>query len=348
MVGLMFPDDLDSWSRWHASRGGAVAALRRLKNGVRASVEPPLNLYLHGEPTVLVALDSPSPSNRAAVLDPVEHLKATGVAVLAPFDAMGLLPEGAWRRSTWGETKLPNVKAVLALGHYLPAGRAAYAFSVANDLPFGVVQHGLLTPFGPPLPFRATALVWSEEDGEFWRSGRQDIDIHVVGSQLMQNALVPQAEEMIQQRLEEWRGRAPIYLGQLHGSEMPKLGMARAAVDFCRRERAVYRPHPSERDVVSRAAHTLMRRAGVEIDVSGRQLADMEVPIVGVFSTGILEAAAAGIPAFVDYPNPPAWLSDFWRRYGMRRFSDGIPTVPPVIAVQAPADIIAEWALNPA
>ena len=49
---------------------------------------------------------------------------------------------------------------------------------------------------------------------------------------------------------------------------------------------------------------------------------------MSVFSTGVLEAAAQGRDAWVDFPRPPAWLGEFWERYGMHRFG-GAPTPAP-------------------
>ena len=51
-----------------------------------------------------------------------------------------------------------------------------------------MVQHGALTPYAPPLPDDCTVLAWSEADGEFWRSGRDDVRIETVGSQLLWEA----------------------------------------------------------------------------------------------------------------------------------------------------------------
>ena len=49
-------------------------------------------------------------------------------------------------------------------------------------------------------------------------------------------------------------------------------------------------------------------------------LVDLPNPVVSIFSTGILEAAARGRDAWVDFPHPPLWLEEFWERYGMHRF----------------------------
>jgi hypothetical protein len=61
------------------------------------------------------------------------------------------------------------------------------------------------------------------------------------------------------------------------------------------------------------------RRAGVAVDTTGVPLVELDAPIVSVFSTGVLEAAARGRDAWVDFPRPPAWLGEFWERYAMHR-----------------------------
>ena len=68
---------------------------------------------------------------------------------------------------------------------------------------------------------------------------------------------------------------------------------------------ATYRPHPSERDRASRRQHARWERAGIRVDRAGGPLAELTTPVVSVFSTGVLEAAARGIPAWVDFPGPP-------------------------------------------
>jgi len=60
-----------------------------------------------------------------------------------------------------------------------------------------------------------------------------------------------------------------------------------------------------------------------------------------VFSTGILEGAAAGIPSWVDFPNPPQWLEELWQRYSMSRYGSAEPTKVE-IPVDEPARVIAE------
>ena len=88
-------------------------------------------------------------------------------------------------------------------------------------------------------------------------------------------------------------------------AELPRDVFAEAAETFCRAERATYRPHPSERDRRSVATHARWEASGITIDRSGIPLRELGAPVVSVFSTGVLEAAAAGLPAWVD-PRRPA------------------------------------------
>ena len=132
-----------------------------------------------------------------------------------------------------------------------------------------------------------------------------------------------------------------VYLGQGHAAEISRARLAHAAFTTCREHGAVYRPHPSERDVTSRAVLSAYARAGITVDTTGTPLVDLDAPIVSVFSTGVLEAASRGRDAWVDFPRPPAWLGEFWERYGMHRLGSP-PTPAPAPIAQEPAERIAE------
>jgi hypothetical protein len=132
-----------------------------------------------------------------------------------------------------------------------------------------------------------------------------------------------------------------VYLGQGHAAEISRARLAHAGLTTCRKHGAVYRPHPSERDVTSRAVLAAYARAGVAVDTSRIPLVDLQAPIVSVFSTGVLEAASRGRDAWVDFPRPPAWLGEFWERYGMQRLGSA-PTAAPALPDQEPARRIAE------
>ena len=180
----------------------------------------------------------------------------------------------------------------------------------------------------------ARALVWSQADGEFWASSRTDVTWQVVGSQLLFNAA-------LQPRIKVSATARPLFLGQLHGAEIGRSYMAQVSERFCRDTGAIYRPHPSEKDKASRLIHAYWRRRGIEFDPGTSPLFETNRPVVSVFSTGTLEAAARGIPAWVYAPNAPSWVHSFHTRYGLSRWSD-IPTVAPQAPALEPATAIAQ------
>jgi hypothetical protein len=201
-------------------------------------------------------------------------------------------------------------------------------------VPHFVAQHGALTPFMPPLPQAARLLAWTEVDAHYWAGGRPDVSYKAVGSQLLWDAGAGQGSLDLTEAADELT-----YLGQMHGAELPRNQLVRAAASFCREHDAIYRPHPSERDKLSRLAHAGYRRMGIVVDGS-KPLAELTGPVVSVFSTGVLEAAAHGRHAWVDFPRPPDWLGEFWERYDMHRSGD-TPTPPPARPAEEPARGIA-------
>ncbi len=332
MTGLAHPEDLGAWQRWQDRQHPLRSVKARLRPAGPAS-----GILVTGgpAPTVLVAIDSTSPSNLAALLAPVAHLDPVQVAVLGPADVLPLLPDGPWTTRDWSAGQpLPDVAAVVSAGHYLALGAASYDLARERSIPFVVSQHGALTPDAPPLSPGAVLCAWTEEDATFWRSGRTDVTSHVVGSELLWQAGQAGNTGQVDPTV------APTYLGQLHGAELPRRDLAAAAHAFCRTTGATYRPHPSERDRASRRIHAAWEREGIRIDRSDTPLAAVTTPVVGVFSTGVLEAAARGIPAWVDFPRPPAWLTDFWHRYRMAQWG-GPPTPAPDLAAASPARLVA-------
>ncbi len=332
VTGLAHPDDLGAWQRWQDRQH----PLRAVKGRLRPSGPASGTLTTGGRaPSVLIAIDSTSPSNLAALLAPVAHLDPTRVAVLGPGDLTPLLPDGPWTTHDWAAgDPLPDVAAVVSAGHYLALGAASYHLARARDLPFVVSQHGALTPVAPPLPPGAVLCAWSEEDATFWRSGRTDVTARVVGSELLWRAARTGNATQVDPTA------PPTYLGQLHGAELPRRDLAAAARTFCRTTGATYRPHPGETDRASRRIHAGWQREGIRVDRAGGPLSAVTTPVVGVFSTGVLEAAARGVPAWVDFPRPPDWLADFWRRYRMSQWG-GPPTPAPDPAATSPARAVA-------
>ena len=330
MDGLTHPRDLEAWHRWQDSRQPVGRRLRRMAGVLRDIARPDGHagnvVLTRGGPAprVVICVESRSPSSVLALLAPLRYLDPADVAVVSPTGVGDLLPDGAWTETTGFA---PDVVAgaarggsvVLSTGHYLPLGRLGH--QAAEPGRFLTVQHGLMTPHAPPLATGTILLAWSDADATFWRSGRADVGSVTVGSQLLWDAAEPPLATPDPDA-------APVFLGQLHGAELPRDVLARAAEGFCRDHGATYRPHPSERDRASLATHARWESSGISIDRSGIPLRELGAPVVSVFSTGVLEAAAAGLPAWVALADPPSWLREFWARYGLAEWG-GPPTASP-------------------
>ena len=355
---LKYPLDLDAWQAWQRRQKKLKWAKYKLKALLdsarsRTVAEEPVHglLYTRGtKPQVLIVMDSFSPTNRNAILEPLKHLDAVDVALWVPEDASeyldGQYASERYSRKDWTEQEisgdelmrlLPDIRIVLSAAQFLSRGAVAYEFSRAIGAEYWMVQHGLLVPQAPPLPVGCTLLAFSEADAEFWASGRRDVTTHAVGSQLLYLAAqkAAGAESQKQNDLE------PIFLGQMHGAELPRASFAYASHSFLKKFGGVYRPHPSEKDKLSVLTHKLWEKEGIRIDRSDTPLNEVPNPVVSIFSTGVLEAAIRGIPAWVYHPAPPAWLVEFWDRYGMNQWGQE-PTPAPVQPKKEPAQRIAE------
>lgn len=336
--GLKHPGDLVAWRRWQESRHQVRGAARAVRAWLRPAPDTLVDVLTpDGGGDLLVAVEATHASVDRAVVAPLRHLPTERTSIVSP---VGWLPPEAYahhRRRTVSLDLLPTLvapSAVLAAGHHTEIGAAAFALTQALGARFLVSQHGALTPFAPPLPRAAHLLAWSDADARFWTFGREDITVTGTGSQLFW-----EAGRGLDQDLQP---AGPLtYLGQGHAAEIPRARLVHAALTTCREHGAVYRPHPSEQDVTSRLALAAYRRAGITVDTSGVPLVKLTSPIVSVFSTGVLEAAARGLDAWVDLPRPPAWLAEFWERYGMNRLGRA-PTPAPARATVEPARRIAQ------
>lgn len=364
-MGLIHATSLERWEEWERTRHRGRLVKRTMTNALRRSSggedpgEPRFVLRSRGGagPCLLLAVDSASPTTRISLLTALPYLRGA-VDVLAPVGVD--LPELAGPEWTGSDSSgmdaaqaaraLPErgITAVVTLGQHLAAGRIAHEFALRARAKSYVLQHGALTPFAPPLPPETTLLAWSEADGEFWRSGREDVTVRPIGSQLLWQARheaglavadVPATHDPAPAADSEDR---PIFLGQLHGAELPRRITGGAAYTFCRLHDGLYRPHPSEVDKFSRATHELWRRRGIEFAPSDVPLREVTSPVVAVFSTGVLEAAARGVPAYVFAPKAPDWVAELWDRYGMRRFGAPTPTPSPRLPSAEPAAALAE------
>ena len=355
---LKYPLDLDAWQAWQRRQKKLKWAKYKLNSLLasarsRTVAEEPVHglLYTRGtKPQVLIVMDSFSPTNRNAILEPLKHLDAVDVALWVPEDASeyldGQYASERYSRKDWSEQEisgdelmrlLPDIRIVLSAAQFLGRGAAAYEYARAIGAEYWMVQHGLLVPQAPPLPVGCTLLAFSEADAEFWASGRRDVTTHAVGSQLLYLA----AQKAAGAEAQKQNGLEPIFLGQMHGAELPRASFAYASHSFLKKFGGSYRPHPSEKDKLSVLTHQLWEKEGIRIDRSGTPLNEVPNPVVSIFSTGVLEAAIRGIPAWVYHPAPPAWLVEFWDRYGMNQWGQE-PTPAPVQPKKEPAQRIAE------
>lgn len=355
---LKYPLDLDAWQAWQRRQKKLKWAKYKLNSLLdsarsRTVAEEPVRglLYTRGtKPQVLIVMDSFSPTNRNAILEPLKYLDAVDVALWVPEDASeyldGQYASERYSRKDWSEQEisgdelkslLPDVRIVLSAAQFLGRGAAAYEFSRAIGAEYWMVQHGLLVPQAPPLPVGCTLLAFSEADAQFWASGRRDVTTHAVGSQLLYLA----AQKAAGAEAQKQNDLEPIFLGQMHGAELPRASFAYASHSFLKKFGGSYRPHPSEKDKLSVLTHQLWEKEGIRIDRSGTPLNEVPNPVVSIFSTGVLEAAIRGIPAWVYHPVPPAWLVEFWDRYGMNQWGQE-PTPAPVQPKKEPAQRIAE------
>lgn len=355
---LKYPLDLDAWQAWQRRQKKLKWAKYKLNSLLasarsRTVAEEPVHglLYTRGtKPQVLIVMDSFSPTNRNAILEPLKHLDAVDVALWVPEDASeyldGQYASERYSRKDWSEQEisgdelmrlLPDIRIVLSAAQFLGRGAAAYEYARAIGAEYWMVQHGLLVPQAPPLPVGCTLLAFSEADAEFWASGRRDVTTHAVGSQLLYLA----AQKAAGAEAQKQNDLEPIFLGQMHGAELPRASFAYASHSFLKKFGGTYRPHPSEKDKLSVLTHKLWEKEGIRIDRSGTPLNEVPNPVVSIFSTGVLEAAIRGIPAWVYHPAPPAWLVEFWDRYGMNQWGQE-PTPAPVQPKKEPAQRIAE------
>ena len=355
---LKYPLDLDAWQAWQRRQKKLKWAKYKLNSLLasarsRTVAEEPVRglLYTRGtKPQVLIVMDSFSPTNRNAILEPLKHLDTVDVALWVPEDASeyldGQYASERYSRKDWSEQEisgdelmrlLPDIRIVLSAAQFLGRGAAAYEYARAIGAEYWMVQHGLLVPQAPPLPVGCTLLAFSEADAEFWASGRRDVTTHAVGSQLLYLAAQKAAGAEVQKQ----NDLEPIFLGQMHGAELPRASFAYASHSFLKKFGGTYRSHPSEKDKLSVLTHKLWEKEGIRIDRSGTPLNEVPNPVVSIFSTGVLEAAIRGIPAWVYHPAPPAWLVEFWDRYGMNQWGQE-PTPAPVQPKKEPAQRIAE------
>ncbi len=349
-------ETLPQWQAWQQHQAGLARRMWRARKGPSPGASPLYSTSWEAgdRGSVLVALDATSPSLLAALVEPARRLlsRGYGVSVVSTAPVLGLLDvPGQQRRidaRQLDETLSAATRAVLSAGDYLPAGAASYRAAKRLGIEYLVVQHGVITPLAPPLPAGAHLLAWSVADLDFWRNGNAKVAGTVCGSQILWQAArrSDDADDAVAggtRAVDARRSSYLTFLGQLHGLELPRR-TTRQSIDHLRREASVlYRPHPGETDILSRVQHEVWRRRGVVVGGGEGSLLDVPGPVLAHFSTGILEAAAAGIPAYAYCARPPGWLLELWDRYHMSQWGTGEPTRVAVPA-EEPATLIADLA----
>lgn len=304
--------DLETWQTWQKRRRRLSRALHTVRRaaGTRP-VEPQLQLTGTPDADVVVGFDTTNPPMVRTFEAVIRALQARGTTVsavdagdarLRPLvDApTSPLNPGALHASTY-----------VSIGHFAPVGHAVWRASRRQGGRFVVLQHGLLTPFVPPLASGSHLLAWTSADAQYWSAARADVTSAVVGSAPLAWARQDSAESP---RAVAHLDR-PLFLGQMHGAELSWPTKIASAVTFCTQTGADYRPHPSEVSLLSRSAHRALRTAGVTVATDDAPLTSVDRPLVSMFSTGLLEAAAAGLRTYGFAQNPPRWLESFWDRY---------------------------------
>lgn len=344
--GLLFPEDLNQWYAWQRSTnriGNVKHTIKQVASwGKLSHISAPSRIFLSSRGSrpsqLVVALDSIGATSLKALIEPLAYTDVAAT-VLSHNDITHHLPGEDWyvEEILLSEAlNQLNPQVVLSAGHYLDLGSATFELALHIGADYVVSQHGLNTPFAPPLAPSTHLLAFSQADAEFWISGRTDITYDVVGSQLFWEA----AQLPAMQTPDE--AAQPIFLGQMHGAELPRYSYAQAGYTFCKETGARYRPHPNEKDKLSVLTHALWDKMGIEIDRGREPLNTLTNPVVSIFSTGVLEAAIRGIPAWVYHPNPPAWVREFWDRYSLSEWGEA-PTPAPAVPSMPPAQAIAQY-----
>lgn len=341
-MSLIHPRSLERWQEWYSSR--RPGSLLPPARPAAAHPRSPQGWVLHtragdGSGRVLLGIDAAAGAAHGGLPAVLPYVQGTALVITPVGLVLDELsgPEWEHRRLDAPAAALDGlgITAVLTLGMHQEVGRRLHDWAHRAGVPGAVVQHDVLTPFAPPLPPDVTLLAWTAADGDFHRAGRDDVEVRVVGSQrLWQAGHEPAAADP---RHEE----RPVFRGQLTSLELPRRTTFASAYDCCRSAGALYQPGALETDRLSRAAHALLRRRGVELQDPSLPLAEQGRPVVSVFSADVLEAAVRGLPAWVHARRAPAWVAAQWERYGMRPFGQE-PTAPPRVGADEPARLIAQ------
>ncbi|MGP5125950.1 hypothetical protein ACTXKL_05375 [Brachybacterium tyrofermentans] len=347
-MALIHPRSLERWQEWRSTRRRAPGVHEEGRRALRP-LRPrtvPSGYVLHtrdGEAgatgRVLLGVDLPVGTTPEGLLAALPYMHGPAMVLTRAGTDLDEVAGPEWRHeSVLDPTSAfegAGITSVITLGWHLGIGHLVHEWALGAGVPAAVVQDDVLTPYAAPLPPETTVLAWSEEDGDFHRAQRDDIDVRVVGSQRLWQAAHESAVDA--DSLED----QPVFLGQLGAIELPRRLPLATADSYCRSAGALYQPGVLETDRIARAAHALLHRRGIEFQSSGIEVRDQNRPLVSMLSADVLEAAVRGLPAWVHGPKLPAWVHEHWERYGMRP-TGGDPTPAPPLAADEPARLIAQ------
>ncbi|MGO1283854.1 MAG: hypothetical protein ACTHUU_01950 [Brachybacterium sp.] len=338
-MALIHPRNLERWQEWRSSR-------RRLP-GIHRAATPRHDVQgfvLHtrrgeGSSHILLGIDTAEGASHSGLPAVLSYLQGSASAVTATGVEIEALSGPEWSHQCIPDPvaglETLGITALLILGGHHAVGETLHAWARKTVVPAAVLQHDLLTPFAPPLPPDSTLLAWTAQDGAIHRADRDDVEVRVVGSQRLWQASYEARDEAPD--LEE----RPVFRGQLTSFELSRRVTLSAAYSGCRSTEALYQPGPGETDRLSRTAHALLRRRGIEMLDPAIPLGAQHRPVLSVLSADVLESAARGLPAWVHAPRAPGWMHEVWERYGMQRIGRE-PTPAPPVAADEPARLIAQ------
>lgn len=321
---------LDDWQAWQWRQQPLLRRKWREFRYRDAKEEHPLPVTLWNSDAssaiFLFAVDSHSPSHIAAVAEPLRRLIGWGV----PVALVGRPPAGFPRGEGASFDELNDIalRATVSVGNHLALGARVKAMASKRGAPAVVVQHGALTPYAPPPAADDTVLAWSENDAHMWTVRQPSVSTRTVGSQMLWRASQSPRESSIPDSARA-AGQV-LFLGQLHGAELPRRITIESVRHLSRECQVIYRPHPAETDLLSSAQHRWWRSRGVRLDTSHLPSFRLRVPVLAHFSTGLLEAAVSGTAAYGFCAQAPTWVQGFWERYGIAEWGSGGETLVPI------------------
>ena len=179
--GLLFPEDLNQWYAWQRSTnriGNVKHTIKQVASwGKLSHISAPSRIFLSSRGSrpsqLVVALDSIGATSLKALIEPLAYTDVAAT-VISHNDITHYLPGEDWyvEEILLSEAlNQLNPQVVLSAGHYLDLGSVTFELALHIGADYVVSQHGLNTPFAPPLAPSTHLLAFSQADAEFWIAG---------------------------------------------------------------------------------------------------------------------------------------------------------------------------------